>query len=147
MIVDSISNSHKYTSLHKDFEKVFSFLKELKEDATGTTVLEEGNVWANVIEVREMSQSAKVFEAHRNFLDIHYILTGDERFGYANIDRLKTKQAYNDVDDYELLEGETTAISIKKGDFVITFPEDAHIPDFEKTNDDKLVRVVVKVRI
>lgn len=30
---------------------------------------------------------------------------------------------------------------------MITFPEDAHIPDFEKTNDDKLVRVVVKVRI
>ena len=29
---------------------------------------------------------------------------------------------------------------------MITFPEDAHIPDYEKTNDDKLVRVVVKVR-
>ena len=147
MIVDSLSNCDKYISLHKDFEKVFSFLRELKGDAAGTTVLEENNVWANVIEVQEMPKSMKVFEAHRKFLDIHYILSGEEKFGYANIDRLKTKQPYNAVDDYELLEGETNVILLKKGDFMITFPEDAHIPDYEKTNDDKLVRVVVKVRI
>lgn len=148
MIIDSISNFDKYTSLHRDFEKVFSFLKELKEDAKeGTTILEEDNVWANVIEVQEMPQNVRVFEAHKTFLDIHYILSGEEKFGYANIDRLQTKQPYNAVDDYELLEGEINAISLKEGDFMITFPEDAHIPDFEKTNDDKLVRVVVKVRI
>lgn len=147
MVIDSIGNFDQYTYLHKHFEKVFSFLKELKEDATGTTVLEEGNVWANVIEVKEIPQSVKVFEAHKKFIDVHYILSGEEKFGYANIDRLQTKQSYNEADDYELLEGEVNAILLKEGDFMITFPEDAHIPDFEKTNDDKLVRVVVKVRI
>lgn len=148
MIIDSIGNFDKYTSLHKDFAKVFSFLQELKEDAkVGTTVLDEDNVWANVIEINHVPNNAKVFEAHREFLDIHYILSGEEKFGYANIDRLRTKQPYNAVDDYELLEGETNILLLKKGDFMITFPEDAHIPDFEKTNDDKLVRVVVKVRI
>ena len=147
MVIDSISYCDKYTSLHKDFEKVFSFLQQLNENATGTTVLEEGNVWANVIEVKDGLRSAKVFEAHRTFIDIHYILTGEEKFGYANVDRLQTKQSYNMEDDYELLEGEINAISLRGGDFVITFPGDAHIPDFEKINDDKLIRVVVKVRI
>lgn len=148
MIIDSIENCNKYTSLHKDFEQVFSFLRELKEDAVeGTTVLKEDNVWANVIEVNYIPKSKKIFEAHRRFLDIHYILSGEEKFGYSNIDRLKTKEPYNAVDDYELLEGETNAICLKKGDFMVTYPEDAHIPDFEKTNDDRLVRVVVKVKI
>lgn len=148
MIIDSISNFDKYISLHKDFAKVFSFLHELKEDAKeGTTILDEDNVWANIIGINHVPNKTKVFEAHREFFDIHYILSGEEKFGYANIDRLKTKQPYNAVDDYELLEGETNIILLKKGDFMITFPEDAHIPDFEKTNDDKLVRVVVKVRI
>lgn len=146
MIIDSIDNCDKYVSLHKDFDKVFSFLRELKEDVKGTTVLEKDNVWANVIEVQEMPKSVKVFEAHRNFLDVHYILEGEVKFGYGNIARLKSKRPYNAVEDYELFEGEVNAITLKKGDFMITFPEDAHIPDYEKTNDDKLVRVVVKVR-
>lgn len=146
MIIDSIDNCDKYVSLHKDFDMVFSFLRELKEDVKGTTVLEKDNVWANVIVVQEMPKSVKVFEAHRKFLDVHYILAGEEKFGYGNIDRLKSKRPYNAVDDYELFEGEVNAITLKKGDFMITFPEDAHIPDYEKTNDDKLVRVVVKVR-
>lgn len=148
MVIDNISNIKTYQSLHKDFEKVFSFLKGLTKDApVGTTVLDEDNVWANVIEVQELPQNVRLFEAHRKFIDIHYILMGEEKFGYANIESLKTKQPYNAVDDYELLEGEINAIFLKAGDFMITFPEDAHIPDYEKINDDKLVRVVVKVKI
>ena len=154
MIIDSIGNFEKYISLHKDFEKAFSFLRDLREDEKeGTTILDEGCVWATVIGVNNAPRvsntpnSAKVFEAHKRFVDIHYILSGEEKFGYANIDRLKTKQPYNAMDDYQLLEGEINAILLKKGDFMITFPEDAHIPDLEKTNDEKLVRVVVKVRI
>lgn len=148
MIIDSISNAQKYTSLHKAFESAFSFIKELKKDAVaGITVLEKDHVWANVIDVKEIPQGNRLFEAHRKFLDIHYILSGEETFGYANSEQLEIEQPYDEADDYELLSGETKVVSLKEGDFVITYPEDAHIPDFEKTNDDKLIRVVVKVKI
>ena len=154
MIVDNIKNFEKYTSLHKDFAKAFSFIRDLKEDAQeGTTIIDEDNVWVNVIEVNHAPQaegasnSIKVFEAHKKYLDIHYILCGEEKFGYANKESLKIKQPYNAEEDYELLEGETNAILLKKGDFAITYPEDAHIPDLEKACDGKLVRVVAKVRI
>ena len=148
MIIDSISNCDKYASLHKDFEKVFSFLKNLKSDVQeGKKVLDENNVWANVINVKNVANGPKVIEAHKAFLDIHYILFGEVKVGYANIDHLKEKQSYNEADDYLLLEGEANAILLKEGDFMITYPEDAHIPDLKKENDDKLVRVVVKVRM
>lgn len=148
MIVDSISNYQKYVSLHKGFEKAFSFLRELREDASeGTTMLEEDNMWANIIEISYVPESDNIFEAHRNFLDIHYILSGEEKFGYANCDHLNTVERYNAIDDIELLEGEINEILLKKGDFMITFPEDAHIADYQKVNDNTLKRVVVKIRI
>lgn len=147
MIIDSIDNWGKYISVHKDFEKVFSFLRDLKEGTAGTTVLEKENVWVNVVEVQEQQGHAKVFEAHRQFLDIHYIVSGEVKFGYSNIDRLKTKEPYNVATDCEFLEGYANAVHLKKGDFMIAFPEDAHIPDLEKINDGKLIRAVAKIRI
>ncbi len=147
MILDSIQNCEKYSCVHKVFSRVFDLLKIMDEHATGTTVLEEGAVWANVIEVGDIAGGNQFFEAHRKFIDIHYILSGEELFGYSNIDCLETKQEYVDADDYELLTGEINAIRLQKGDFIVTFPEDAHIPDLARTNNNKLVRVVVKVRI
>lgn len=44
MVIDSIKNYTQYISLHKDFEKIFSFLAHLPQDATGKTVLDKDNV-------------------------------------------------------------------------------------------------------
>lgn len=148
MIIDNIKNSNEYVTIHKDFGKIFEFLENLKEDATGMVTLDEGNVWANVFGVEKLPDDMKIFEAHRKFIDIHYILSGEESFAYSNIDRLKSVMSYNDADDYELFEGESgNCILLKKGDFVITFPQDAHIPDFQIDDSQKTVRVVVKVRM
>ena len=59
MITDSIKNSSKYFSVHKDFEKVFKFLEKLGKDAAGMTILEEGAVWANVFEIGEVIDIVK----------------------------------------------------------------------------------------
>ncbi len=147
MIVSNLKNCQKYNKVHKDFERVFSFLQNLPCDATGKYVLEEGKVWAGVISVTAEPKEQKIFEAHREFIDIHYILSGKEKFGYADIERLKTIKEYNIDGDYALYEGTADILSLKQGDFVVTFPEDAHIPDYEKIGNDTLTRVVIKIKI
>ena len=147
MIVDSISNSSQYYSVHKCFKEVFEYLKELPQNAdTGSFVLETDNVWGSISVYLETG-SKKVFEAHKNFIDIHYILSGEAKFGYCNIDRLRTTKSYDSKDDYELLEGESNVLHLKQGDFCIVFPQDGHIPVLEQIREDELVRAVVKVRL
>ena len=87
----------------------------------------------------------KLFEAHRKYIDLHYIFEGTEQFGYANVQTLKPVTEYSEADDYILLEGEVNRITLREGDFVIAFPEDAHIPALKYQNSEKVKRAVVKI--
>ena len=148
MIVDNLNNCALYEKVHKDFAKVFEALKKI---ATGLQadriVLDEGNVWINAPFVASVTDEPKLYEAHREFIDIHYVISGAERFGYANVDCLETTKEYNAVDDYELLTGEEDCITLREGDFCIVFPEDAHIPMMVGDAGDRLMKAVAKVKL
>ena len=145
MITGNIKLCDKYNNVHKDFEKVFDYLKNnLCKESTGRADLADG-VWVNAPFAPESDGISNTFEAHRNYIDIHYILSGKEAFGYADVDSLSTTKAYDEADDYELLEGEISTLILKEGDFCVVFPEDAHIPCMQKLSDD-LIRVVAKIK-
>ena len=147
MITDSLKNCATYETLHKDFKKVFEALQKLDGDVSEAVVLDEGNVWINPPFEAELPEEAREFEAHRDFIDIHYILSGSEAFAYANVEGLKTTKEYDKEDDYELLDGDKSLITLNAGDFCITFPQDAHIPFFQKNGEERLVRAVAKIRL
>lgn len=147
MIVDNLKNCILYEKIHKDFAKVFEVLKTLSKDSeVEKKVIEEGSVWVLPPSVISDSDAPKIFEAHRDFIDIHYIISGEEKFGYSNIERLVQVKEYDNHEDYELLEGEKDFITLKEGDFCIVFPQDAHIPAFQKVGETELIRVVAKIR-
>ena len=149
MITDSLANYKLYSNVHEDFEEVFAHLASLSADAEpGKTVLRENQVWANVAVCQETGDpDKKLFEAHRKFIDIHYILAGEEEFGYSNVDRLTTVTPYKEEADCEMLEGEVRSIRLKKGDFCVVFPQDAHIPCMGKAQGQDLVKVVAKIEV
>lgn len=144
MIIDNINSSEKYNNMHKDFEKVFDYLKKLDPTTIGRVDLSD-TVWVTTSLTPDSESNTKPFEAHRNYLDIHYIVSGKETFGYSNTDRLTSIQEYNELEDFELLEGEISTIILNEGDFCIIYPEDSHIP-FMKKLSDHLVRAVAKIK-
>ena len=147
MVVDSLNNCKLYEEIHKDFAKVFEAFKKIKAFETEKIILDEGNVWINAPAATNPTGEHKTFEAHRNFIDIHYIMSGSEAFGYSNIERLKTTKEYDQNKDCERLDGEQEFITLNEGDFCIVYPQDAHIPAYKKIGDKELVRVVAKIRL
>ena len=149
MIVDSIGNANLYESINKNFPKVFEILASLDKNATeGKIVIDDGNVWINVQHFGDKAPSADPkFEEHRNFIDIHYIVYGEEKFGYNNLDRLTVTVPYDEKRDVEFSKGDISEIFLKSGDFLITYPQDAHIPNMVKINTDLMVRAVAKIKI
>ena len=147
MIVDSLKNWKSYQGIHDDFDKVFAIFEQI---ATGTikgkTVIEEGNVWVNAPAVVVETDAEKLYEAHRDFIDIHYIASGKEQFGVINIEDLSVVKEYDQAGDYSLLSGDVECVTLKKGDFCVVFPQDAHIPAYHKVGNEELVRVVAKIR-
>lgn len=144
MITGNIKDCEKYYGVHKDFEAVFECLKKISKDSE-KYVIKEGDAWVNAPITPK--GNGKNFEAHKKFIDIHYIISGSEVFGYSEVNRLEVTKEFDVENDYELLTGKVNEIELLPGDFVITFPEDAHIPTMKNNPDVELVRVVAKVKV
>ena len=148
MIKDNIKNYKTYISIHKDFEKVFEFLTNLDSNTkSGKYVIDEDRVWVNILESEPDAKAERQYEAHRDFIDIHYIISGGEKFGCSEIDKLRETVPYDKGNDVLFLEGELNSLLMKTGDFIVTFPQDAHIPAMNKISDDILVRAVAKIKL
>lgn len=148
MIADSLNNCYLYENIHKDFKKVFEVLRKISDgEVTERVVLEEGSAWVSAPAEAVIPEGIRMFEAHRDFIDIHFILSGSEVFGYSKVDSLKITKEYDKDADYLLLDGDKNLLTLHAGDFCITFPQDAHIPAFRKIGEEQLQRVVAKVRV
>ena len=98
MIIANIQDCERYYSIHKDFKAAFEALKKLTPDSEGC--FNENNV-SGGITIREYKkgEESHIFEAHKNYLDIHYIIDGAESFGYADTHALTVTQEYDEKED------------------------------------------------
>ena len=149
MIIDSIDNSGLYEKVNESFAKVFEILKTLDENSEPQKiVIDEGNVWINVQKIGDRPPVSELkFEEHRKFIDVHYIVSGKESFGYCNTDRVKVVIPYSEEKDIEFSEGEISKVYLSAGDFCVTYPHDAHMPSMENLSDGTMTRAVAKIRL
>ena len=149
MIIGNIKDAKRYFGINKNFEKAFEFLKSLSKDAFAESFEGEGfHGGISVIE-RNMSEPVqeKRLEAHKKYLDIHFVIDGAEMIGYADIDTVTPETEYSEEKDVWFLKGEQQKFVLNEGDFCIVFPEDVHAPGTPVSKDGKLKKAVVKIKL
>lgn len=148
MIIDRIANAEIYYPLSKRIEAAFEALKNMDENTpAGRVVVDGDDVYVNVNEINALPLEGRQYEAHRDYIDIHYILDGEETMEYEGIDRLTVTKEYDAGADYELLDGEGQQITVKKGDFYLVYPFDAHKPNGTFEENYKFKKAVAKIRV
>lgn len=126
MIIGKIEDFEKYFSVNENFRKALKWLKASSAAVVSEKIEIDGEkVWGKVF---LDSGENNVYEAHRKFIDIHFIVAGEEEFAWSDIDALTVTKEYDSSADYLLLEGKVNSFLMKEGMFCICFPEDAHIP-------------------
>ena len=147
MILDKLSNSSSYNALHPLFAAGFRFILEQgRSAASGRYELGDG-AYALVQEYETMPVAGTPFEAHRRYIDIQALISGDEIIYYANSDQLRPGN-YLSEKDYIGLEGSGSALAVHAGEFAIFFPQDAHLPSRVTPAGPLPVRkVVVKIPV
>ncbi len=128
MIVDSLKNSEKYITLHKDFELVFNYINthNLIDMECGRHELRENEVFFNLQEYE--TKSVQKLEAHKKYIDIQVVVKGEEFMGYTNIDTTTVNETYNEEKDVMFLEGKVDKLKADNKTFLIFYPQDAHMP-------------------
>lgn len=147
MIIDVLSNADKYISLNEDFKLVFDFLKQndLKTMECGKHELRGDEVYFNLQEYE--TKPIQKLEAHKKYIDIQVVAEGEEYMGYTNTDNTTVSEEYNPEKDVVFLNGSIDKLKANNKNFLIFFPEDAHMPALSTNSPAYVKKAIFKILI
>lgn len=153
MIYDSLINIQSYSHLSKDIFKGLSFLNRVESTIEVGSYEISPRVKAIVSEYCTKKENENGYEAHRDYIDIQYVIIGEEIVRYiplSNLNEVKPYSLANDIAFYEPTEKDVEKpleMVIGGGFFSILFPQDGHMPQLCKDEPQNVKKVVVKVKI
>jgi len=124
---------------------------DAKNMADGRYELENG-VYANVSTYTTRYRSESVYEAHRLYTDIQWIISGRELIATEPLETMHryacTKQ-YDEQSDAELYENNHEGVDhlMEAGSYIVFPPEIAHMPNVCVDAPSVVRKVVVKVPV
>jgi len=150
MIYDKIDNLTIYAGISEVIRLALEYLRDLTPDIeTGVYELSP-RVKAIVSEYETKEVNEYGYEAHKEYIDIHYLISGCEKICSLPLEYLLETKAYNkEVDAAFYVENVAKPQEILLGNcyFAIYFPQDGHMPQLCVNEPLKVKKVVVKVKI
>ena len=147
MIIDTIQNAAKYYEVSPLIEAGLRFLAihDLTNIEIGRYDILGDDCYALVSEYITEPREARRWEAHRNHIDIQYIVSGHELIGVTPTSTLTSVEYNTDKDNEFFGDSDGEFVTLESGSFVILYPEDAHMPCVVVGEGVKVRKVVVKV--
>ncbi len=146
MIITNIKRLSTYKGISKALDQAIDFVLSTEKDiAFGKYAIDGDRVYAIVSEITPKLGAETIYEAHRAYIDIHYILEGVEVAGVADIDECVPTTEYDAEKDVLFLKGQGKKFKLLPGDIYIVHPEDAHAPCGTETGET-IKKIVVKIQ-
>lgn len=150
MIYDIIDNIGTYEGISPDIFLGLKWLSELSHDVESGVYELNDRVKAIVSEYITKAINDNGYEAHREFIDIQYLISGEEILCSLPLEFLKEIKPYNkDCDSafFEEIDIKPQYLLLGNGFFAILFPQDGHMPQLCVNEPKAVKKVVIKVRI
>ena len=152
MIYDTISHADRYRGLHPDIDRVLQEVTAYTPDnyPAGRVELDGERVFLNLAEYDTHAAAEAMMEAHREYIDVMYMVEGTERIYVKPTERLQSvSKAYDPAVDALLadIDGGSCEIRLEAGDFIILFPQDAHAPACHAERPAHVKKIIGNVKI
>jgi biofilm protein TabA len=150
MIIDSLKNAARYTSLHPHFAKAFEYI-----NSTNLATLEDGKFDIDGDNIRGImaskngmtaAESIAKFECHNKHIDIQVCIKGNETIGWKpRPNCVLEKGAYNIEKDVLLYDDAPDMyFNLTDMQFAIFYPEDVHAP---MIGEGQIKKLVLKIKL
>ena len=153
MIFDNINNIERYKALDKKIYEALKFLRENKNNKSlenGKYEIIPEEVVAYVIEKDTIPEKDIKMEIHKEFMDIHFVLSGIEEIGISeeNIDLNIYDSEYNKENDILFLDiQETQYLKVKEQEFYAVWPYELHKPlAASNFKSNKVKKIICKIK-
>ncbi len=151
MILDKIENGNKYKCLSGRFAKAFEILKsgELESKEEGKYEVDGAALYYMVQRYVTKPVEERRFESHRRYADIQAVLSGKEAMGYTQVAGLEVTSAYDEEKDIMFFQtpDDYTNLKMNSGEFVVLFPDEAHMPQLQLGGPSQVLKIVFKVLV
>lgn len=152
MIIDSMNNCKQYYALHKNFQKAFEAIENaLNADLpVGKYEIDGKDLYISVQEYATKAEENARFEAHRKYIDIQYIVSGEECVEVVDLSKTESATPYNEEKDVEfyMANGRVWRGVLTAGEYGIFMPNDVHRPAMSVDGETKPVKkILVKIKL
>ncbi len=146
MIICPWKDLGRYSPVIPGLEEAVKFVNALTDFTPATYPLSGGNkVLVQSVTTKAWADSQ--LEAHREYLDIQYILKGKEIVGWAPIDTLTPAGDFNTAKDKGMYTGTNFPMEIAEGYCYVVYPEDAHAPSVHLDETHEVSKIVIKLKV
>lgn len=149
MIFDTIENKDNY----KSFDLLYTALNYLSdmpknELIPGSVTLIEDILLANPVKFISKQENVCLFEAHKRYIDLHYIVNGEEIISTANTSSLIQTTSYELEKDIAFYDGISDGkYLLKPGSFMVCWPNDAHKVGMMNNKPSEVQKIVFKIKV
>lgn len=150
MVIDQLKNGQLYAGMHHRLAQGLDYLRsmDLSKLADGKHEIDGKDLYLILGSAQTKPADQGKWEAHRQYADIQYVITGTERMGWAPLGAMKISKPYVEAEDYLLCEGDAGSyLEVAAGNFCIFLPDDAHMPGLAVDRPAAVRKAVVKVRL
>jgi len=147
VLLDRLDNPAVITVLPPHLRKAIDYLRgtNLNTLSLGRHDVDGDRVFALVQEYTTRKPDECVWEAHRMYIDVQYVVRGTERMGYTNIAQAREREPYDSARDVAFFEPGTEYVTVGEGMLAIFGPEDVHSPCGAAGQPAPVRKIIVKV--
>lgn len=152
MLVTTLKHIDHQVSMTTAFKKAIEFLR--RTDIHGLVDcrvdIDGQHVFALVQRYETVMTDVPKFEYHRKYIDIQYVVSGEEIIGWAPVERMTITEAYDldkDICFGTVPKQEITSVHLQAGQLAVLYPEDAHAPKLAAGAPSRVFKIVVKVTV
>lgn len=105
------------------------------------------NVYVNVESYYTYEFKERRYESHTKYLDIQYLILGEEDILVVPVEELEIDEIYNPHRDISFYKNNVRGIDniLKAGDMLLLMPEDGHMPCIAVTDSVYVKKAVFKI--
>jgi len=150
MIIDRFENLDLYFDKESRLYKAVCFARDFDfSRSDGKYKVDGDDVFAECKTYFTKPVEERSFESHVKHIDVQVMLEGQEMMGHTLDKGLEVTREYSeekDVQKYNRPE-KYSPVVMKPGWFIVFFPQDLHMPDCIVDKQEKVRKLVVKVKV
>ncbi len=152
MIVADLNHAEQQVSMTPALKKAIDFLRrpDIERLTDGRVEIDGEKVFAMVQQYETVLMDVPKFEYHEKYIDVQYVLSGEEVIGWAPSTEMKITEKYDankDVCFGTVPKGQTTPVYLQARRLAVLFPEDGHAPRLAAGAPSHVIKIVIKVQV